>query len=102
MASVVSQTANGSQLDGYGFLTNDALALTSPDTIDNIQHSQNCHHNWLIMAPCGYQQSLQKEICCLLKPTFLIGLQALDFPDPSGFMLWIHRIFVCTSILMNL
>jgi hypothetical protein len=29
----------------------------------------------------GYRQSLQKEICRLLKPTFLIGLQALDFPD---------------------
>jgi hypothetical protein len=36
IASVVSRAANGSQLDGYGFLTNDALALTSPDTIDNV------------------------------------------------------------------
>ena len=27
----------------------------------------------------GYWQSLQKEICHLLKPTFLIRLQALDF-----------------------
>jgi hypothetical protein len=69
--------------------------LSEEEDGKDIESEDDHDHSWEAHQPPmpqsvkealgGYRQSLQKEICRLLKPTFLIGLQALDFPDPSGF-----------------
>ena len=60
IANVVSRAAEGSQLDRYGFLTDNALALTSPDTINNVKHSENCRRDWLLAAPSCRFMNLNK------------------------------------------
>ena len=51
ITSMTTQGVEGGQLDSYDFLTHDALALASLDTINDTMYAKNYHCDWLLTAP---------------------------------------------------
>jgi len=51
ITSMTTQGVEGGQLDPYGFLTHNALALASLDTINDTMYAKNYRHDWLLTAP---------------------------------------------------
>jgi hypothetical protein len=67
ITSMTTQGVDGGQLDSYGFLTHDALALASLDTINDTTYAKNYRRDWLLTAPT-YRFMHCDKVCASSSP----------------------------------